>query len=158
MPVSMARVGVSLKWLTTNFLTPRERIEHFSSCCEREHPMLVVSRLFRSALSSVFLGGEERGEGALYECIDVPSTPASKMRALFLHLLLPSDTEHFISRRACARSRDFFSVSFHPHLHVRIVKMRRLALRYGASGTQCRLSRMFFYIRVYYQHLRFCYN
>lgn len=70
-PVSASHVGVSLKWLTINFLTPRERIERFSLRSEKE-PTLVVFQPFRSGHPIRF----SPPGGALYECIDVPSTCA----------------------------------------------------------------------------------
>lgn len=68
----VSRLGVSLKWLTTNFLTPRERIERFSLRSEKEPPTLVVFQPFRSSHPIRF----SPPGGALYECIDVPSTCA----------------------------------------------------------------------------------
>lgn len=95
---------------------------------------------------------EERneGEGALYECIDVPSTPASKMRALFLHLLFPIQSILFRVEPPCTRPRDFFPVSF---LRVRVVKMRKwLSLRYvTVRRNVMSIDRIRSYMHVYCQ-------
>lgn len=114
MLLSTARVGVSLKWLTTNFLTPRESVfeQHFSSCRERECPMLVVSPTISlgAFIRFSFPDGDEGG--GLF-------TNASMCLArLPLKCALYFSTCYFRAIRnilfrvepPCARSRDFFPV------------------------------------------------
>jgi len=151
MPASMARAVFgscrcfSLKWLTTNFLTPRERIEHFSSCRERDRPMLVVSRLFRSVLSSVFRFRGWRKEGVRGRELFTNASmclacPPLKCALYFSTSYFRYRAFYFASSPLCASSR-FLSCFVSPRSSSKNAKMAFVKIRH--RETQCYVYRSY---------------